>query len=168
MKNHTILIVDDEEMVLKTIKRILLGENYNLITARNGREGLAELRCHDVSLVISDQRMPGMTGVEFLEKVKINYPHILTILLTGHAEIATAVKAINEAGVYKFILKPLDPDDFRITLKRALESLDVMKERDFFQQKVKTHSVMLRYLENKYPGITRVEKDENGFVLTLS
>jgi len=167
MKRHTILIVDDEETVLKTVKRILFGENYNIITACNSQEGLAKLRCRNVSLVISDQKMPGMSGLEFLEKVKINYPEVLTIMLTGHAEIETAVKAINEAGVYKFVLKPLDPDDFRIAVKRALESLEVIRERDFFIEKVKTHAVMLRDLENKYPGITSVERDENGFVLTL-
>lgn len=167
MKKHNILIVDDEEMVLKTIYRILLTDNYKIFTATSGEEGLSKLKKCDVSMIISDQRMPGMSGLEFLEKVKINYPETLTILMTAHADIDIAMKAINEAGVYKFILKPLDVNTFKITIRRALESLQVIKERNSLKQQVKEYDAILRDLESEHPGISNVAKDEFGNYLAL-
>ncbi|MBW2576224.1 MAG: response regulator [Deltaproteobacteria bacterium] len=166
MNKHTILIVDDEELVLEFIKRTLADDDYNILTALSGQEGLDKLKNHEVNMIISDYKMPEMNGLEFLEKVKIAYPGILTIMLTIHADIEIAIQAINQAGIYKFILKPWDDTDFKITIKRALESLQVVKERNFLMEKVKTHEAILRDLEKKYPGISKVERDENGFVLS--
>jgi response regulator RpfG family c-di-GMP phosphodiesterase len=83
------------------------------------------LKKHNVQLVISDHKMPGMTGVEFLQQVKVLYPEIITIMLTGHDETEIAIDAINEAGVNKFILKPWENVILKTTIRRALESLDL-------------------------------------------
>jgi DNA-binding NtrC family response regulator len=130
MKRHTILVVDDEKLILNSIKHILRNENYHLLTAQSGIEGLELLKKHNVQLVISDQKMPEMTGVEFLKMVKVLYPEILSIMLTAHDETKIAIDAINEAGVYKFILKPWENNDLKITIRRALESLELLLERD--------------------------------------
>jgi DNA-binding NtrC family response regulator len=109
--------------------------------------------------------MPQMNGLEFLTQARTQYPHILTIMLTGQAEIAVAVKAINDAGVYKFIQKPWDDDDLKITLRRALESLDLITERNRLLEKVKSRDAMLSALEKKFPGITKVDRDKDGYVI---
>lgn len=165
MKKQQILVVDDEKMVLNAIKRTLRNENYTTHTAKSGDEGLILLEAYDIEMVISDYNMPEMTGLDFLKRVKKNYPHILTIMLTGHAEIEIAVSAINEAGVYKFILKPWEDADLKITIKRALESLELIKERDSLAKQVKTKEIILQSLEEEYPGITKVEKDEDGYII---
>ena len=162
MNQHTILIVDDEEKIVKSLTRILIDDGYTILGALSGEEGLSKLKNHEVELVISDQKMPGMSGLEFLKKVQLDYPHILTIMLTAHGDLETAMEAINEAGVYKFILKPWNEADLRLTIKRALELREVVMERDSLLDEVKKQDATLRELENKHPGITKVERDEHG------
>ena len=160
MSKQIILFVDDEKMVINAVKRALRNENYKLLTAQSGEAGLLQLKGHDVQLVISDQNMPGMNGLDFLKRVKKNYPWILTVMLTGQTDIEIAANAINEAGIYKFILKPWDDAVLKITVKRALESLTLIQERDSLLQKVKTRDTILQELEKEHPGITRVQRDE--------
>jgi two-component system, probable response regulator PhcQ len=165
IKKHTILVVDHEESFIEYIQRMMSDENYNLITVASGQEGLDVLEKQQVSMVISEYEIPLMNGLEFLEKVRIIYPNILTVMVTDHADIDLAIKAINEAGVYKFLLKPLDDIDFKNMIKKTLESLQVIKERDVLIRKVKTHESTLKDLEKRYPGITKVERDEDGYIL---
>jgi two-component system, probable response regulator PhcQ len=165
IKKHTILVVDDEEMFIEYIQRVMSDENYNVITVDSGQEGLDILEKQQVSMVISEYEIPLMNGLEFLEKVRIIYPNILTIMVTEHADIELAIRAINEAGVYKFLLKPLDDIYFKNMIKKTLESLQVIKERDVLIRKVKTHESTLKDLEKRYPGITKVERDEDGYIL---
>jgi len=165
MTRHSILIVDDEPNVLNAFQRVLRREPYTLMTAQGGEEGLTLLEAREVSLVISDYNMPGMNGLDFLKTIKELYPHILSIMLTGQAEIQIAVQAINEAGVYKFIQKPWDDNDLKITILRALESMDLATERDRLIQKVKSRDAILHDLEKKHPGITKVKRDEDGYLV---
>jgi len=165
IRKHSILVVDDEELFIEYIKSMLSGESYNVITASSGKQGLEILKKQSVNMVISEYKIPLMNGLEFLEKVRIIYPDILTVLVTDQADINLALKAINEAGVYKFLLKPWDNIDFKNTIKKTLESLQVIKERDELIRKVKTHEATLNDLEKRYPGITKVEKDEDGYIL---
>jgi two-component system, probable response regulator PhcQ len=165
MKKHTILIVDDEDMILKSICRALRNEDYRILTETNGEKGLALLKDHEVHLVISDQKMPGMNGIDFLMQIKKDYPQILTIMLTGNAEIEIAMNAINEAGVYKFILKPWNDNNLKVAIRRALETLELIRERDSLLEKVKTRDAILQGLEKQYPGISKVERNENGYIV---
>ena len=165
IKKHTILVVDHEESFIEYIQRMMSDENYNLITVASGQEGLDVLEKQQVSMVISEYEIPLMNGLEFLEKVRIIYPNILTVMVTDRADIDLTIKAINEAGVYKFLLKPLDDIDFKNMIKKTLESLQVIKERDVLIRKVKTHESTLKDLEKRYPGITKVERDEDGYIL---
>ncbi len=155
MERHTILVVDDEKLILNSIKHVLRSENYHLLTAQSGIEGLKLLKKHNVQLVISDQKMPKMTGVEFLKQVKVLYPEILTIMLTAVDETKIAIDAINEAGVYKFILKPWENNDLKITIRRALESLELLLERDKLLKRVHAIETTLKDLKKDLPFLKK-------------
>lgn len=164
MTRHAVLIVDDEENVLNALSRSLRKLPISLLTAKSGKEALKLLSAREVSLIISDYNMPRMNGLVFLKQVNELHPHILTIMLTGQAEMDIAVQAINEAGVYKFILKPWNDDDFRITLMRSIESIDLANERDHLLRKVKKRDTILKELERQHPGITKLDRDEDGYL----
>ena len=165
MNQHSILIVDDEKNVLSALQRGLRKEPYAIYTAQGGEQALAIIEARDIDLVVSDYHMPDVNGLEFLKRIKTKYPHVLTIMLTGQAELQVAVQAINEAGVYKFILKPWDDEDLKITIRRALESIDLTTQRDRLIEKVKNRDAILKDLEQKYPGITNVERCEDGTIV---
>lgn len=122
---YPVLIVDDEEYNLQTLSS-LLQEDYQAISARTGEQALEILKNHPaehpIRLIISDQRMPKMTGVEFLAHSLALAPNAKRIILTGYTDIDAIIKAINDCQLYKFILKPFDPNDLLLTVRRALES----------------------------------------------
>jgi DNA-binding NtrC family response regulator len=163
MERQSILVVDDEKLILNSIKHVLRSENYHLLTAQSGIEGLKLLKKHNVQLVISDQKMPKMTGVEFLKQVKVLYPEILTIMLTAHDETKIAIDAIKEAGVYKFILKPWENKDLIITIRRALESLELLLERDKLLKRVHAIETTLKDLEKDLPFL----KDDIPYIFGI-
>jgi DNA-binding NtrC family response regulator len=158
-------MVDDEPHILNAFQRTLRKEPYAVMTAKSGEEGLKLLEAREFSLVISDYNMPGMNGLEFFKTVKAHYPHMLSIMLTGQAEMKIAIEAINEAGVYKFIQKPWNDTDLKITIIRALEAIDLATERDRLLQKIKSRDAILKELEEKHPGITQVERDDDGYLV---
>ena len=165
MEKNTILVVDDERQVVRTISRILLDNRYRIITAASGEEGLFMLEEYRVDLIISDVNMPGMGGLEFLKRVRIDFPDILTLVLTGHGDLDMAMAAINDIGVYKFILKPFKSDELRITARRALEFRKAIIDRDLLQRGVIRQEVALKEIEREFPGVTKIEKDEDGWTL---
>ena len=118
-----ILCVDDERNVLKALRRTFMEmESYEIHLAESGAEGLAVLDSVDnICLVISDYRMPGMTGVEFLRQVNERWPDTVRIVLSGYADTAVVVEAINLGHIYKFIPKPWDDNELLMTIKAALD-----------------------------------------------
>lgn len=118
---HTILFVDDEPDILRLIEYIL-GSDYKVLTALSGEEGLEVLRDHDVMLIIADQRMPGMSGVKFLDKSIAIRPDAIRIILTGYTDINSAIEAINTGRVYRYLTKPWEEADLRQNVKTALDA----------------------------------------------
>ncbi len=127
--SHTLLFVDDEQNILSSLKRLFRSSGHRILTATGGQEGLAILERQHVDLVISDMRMPGMDGAQFLEKVATQWPDTVRILLTGYADISSTVAAINNGGIYKYISKPWDENDLKISVQRALEQKSLEQER---------------------------------------
>src|SRR5665647_165381 len=131
---YRILLVDDEPNVLKALLRVFRQENYTLKTVSSGQEALVLLGKEPFYLMISDYMMPGMTGSELLKQVKAIKPEIIRIMLTGHADTGAVMGAINEGAVYKFILKPWNDDDLRVTVALALEQYDLIQKNKALQQ----------------------------------
>ena len=123
---YRLLFVDDEPGILKALVRVFRQENYDVVTAASGDEALVRLAEAPTHLVISDFMMPGMTGAEFLREVKQRSADTIRIMLTGHANTDAVMGAINEGAVYKFILKPWNDDDLRVTVALALEQFDLV------------------------------------------
>ena len=105
---RTLLLVDDEDNIVASLKRLLRRDGYHVITANSGAQGLQRLAEHAVDVIVSDQRMPGMTGVEFLRRAKELYPDTVRIVLSGYTELQSITDAINEGAIYKFLTKPWD------------------------------------------------------------
>ncbi len=124
---YGILIVDDEAAILESLEFTLGGE-HRVFTAQTGEAGLDILAREDIALVISDQVMPGMTGVEFLEKVIERNPRAIRMMLSGYADVSSLVRAVNEGRIYRYIAKPWEPDQLRVDVKRALEAYELMCE----------------------------------------
>lgn len=120
-KKATILCVDDEENVLHSIKRTLAMEKYNVLTATSGVEGLEILKTEEVDLVISDQKMPNMSGHEFLKIVRENHPECIRIMLSGFSDFESLVKTVNDGEIIRFISKPWDNKELTNVIRIALE-----------------------------------------------
>ncbi|HEX8960873.1 MAG TPA: response regulator, partial [Geobacteraceae bacterium] len=116
-----ILCVDDEVNVLRALERSFLDSDYDVITAGSGQEALALLAGTPVQIVVSDYRMPEMNGVDFLREVRRQWPDTVRIVLSGYADIAAVISAVNEGGIYHFIAKPWNDDDLRVTIANAVE-----------------------------------------------
>ena len=121
-----ILCIDDEQNVLRSLTRLFLDDPYEILTAASGAEGLLILdQSGTVPVVISDYRMPGMNGVEFLSEVRKRWPETVRIVLSGYADTGAIVSAINEGQIYRFVSKPWNEDELRVTVANALERYDL-------------------------------------------
>jgi response regulator RpfG family c-di-GMP phosphodiesterase len=117
----SILLVDDEPEILFSLKGLLRRE-FNLYTAESGRQALEILQEHPIDVIMTDQRMPEMTGIELMGKVKTKYPHAIRIVFTGYADIRAVIDAINNGGLFRYITKPWDPDDLIEVLNEAVDA----------------------------------------------
>ncbi len=159
-KQYTIMCVDDEKNILSSLRRLLRPEGYNIILANGGAEGLELLKDNDVDLVISDMRMPEMNGAEFLEQVYKLYPDTMRILLTGYSEISSTIDAINKGNIYKYISKPWEENDLKLTIRNAIEQKYLEKERDELIDLTRKQNEELKEFNNNLEGLVKQRTDE--------
>ena len=140
-----VLLVDDEENILASLRRLMLDEEFEVLTANSGREGLALLETEtDIGLIISDQRMPAMTGVEFLMQARQLAPEALRILLTGYADINATIDAINKGGASRYITKPWNDEDLLQTVRDAVQKYLLIQENRRLAQVVNRQNEELK------------------------
>lgn len=152
-----ILIVDDEKDNLEALRRMLRG-HYEVSIAESPFEGLRLVQTQLFHVIVSDQRMPEMTGVEFLEKAKKLSPLSTRILLTGYTDIDSVIDAINRGQIYRYVSKPWDPEDFKMTLRQANEAFLLKKE---LQEKNKS-------LEKALVELTVLDRAKSRFLSLIS
>ena len=116
---RTLLLVDDEPNILASLKRLLRRDAYHILTANSGQEGLDVLASHAVDVIVSDQRMPGMLGADFLRKAKLLCPQTIRIMLSGYTELQAVTDAVNEGAIFKFLTKPWDDHQLREHIAEA-------------------------------------------------
>lgn len=126
---RTLLLVDDEDNVLNALKRVLRRGGYRILTAGSAAEGFEILATHDVQVILSDQRMPVMSGTAFLRRVKDLYPETVRMVLSGYTELNSVTEAINQGAIYKFLTKPWEEDDLHEKVKDAFHFYDMQKEK---------------------------------------
>ncbi len=124
-----ILVVDDEPGILSALRRVLRRDGYEILAASSAKEGLRILGDHDVQVILSDQRMPEMSGTEFLSRVRDLYPETIRIILSGYTDLESIADAINRGSIYKFLTKPWDDDLLRENIREAFNHHDSFRNR---------------------------------------
>ena len=135
---RTLLLVDDDTNVLASLKRLFRQDGHKLLTASSGALALETLATHKVDVIVSDQRMPGMTGVEFFRTAKVRHPDTIRIMLSGYTELQSVTDAINEGAIYRFLTKPWDDDQLRDHIRKAFEFKELVEENQQLDMKIRT------------------------------
>ncbi|WP_431228641.1 HD domain-containing phosphohydrolase [Burkholderia contaminans] len=158
----SILLVDDEPSVLSALRRVFRPAGYAILTAESGEAALEVLASTEVDLIVSDMRMPGMSGAEFLARARSLYPDTMRILLTGYAEIASVVQAVNDGGVYRYLNKPWDDHDLLLTLEQALEQRRLRREAARLAALTEAQNEALRRFNTELETQVRARTEELG------
>jgi len=140
---RTLLLVDDEEEVGAALERLLRRDGYQILRASSGQEGLDILALHEVGVIISDQRMPGMSGVEFLTQVKEQYPLTIRIILSGYADLDSVTEAINRGAIYKFFVKPWDNNTLRADVIEAFWRFELAQQKEQLLKEIQGANILL-------------------------
>ncbi len=157
-----ILLVDDEPAVLSALKRLLRPARYEVLTADGGEAALEILASTDVDLIVSDMRMPHMSGATFLARTRELYPETMRILLTGYSEIDSVVQAINEGGIYRYLNKPWDDHDLLLTIDQALEQRRLRREAARLTALTQAQNDALRQFNTELETQVRARTEELG------
>jgi putative two-component system response regulator len=136
VEKYKILCVDDEPDIVSTLRRAFR-KDYEVVTATSGLEGIAQIKAQRFDLIICDQRMPEVTGDMVLKYAMEHQPEAIRILLTGYSDMDSLIKCVNDAGIYKYISKPWEPEMLRLTVLRALESLALKRNLALFTEQLK-------------------------------
>ncbi len=165
MTPDTILCVDDEPYILDALKRLFFDTRVLVLTATSGKEALGILSEQEVKVVITDECMPGMSGAELLELVRMHYPDTIRIMLTGHASLTAAIAAINKGEIYRFFMKPWDDTEFRFVVQAALDKYNLETENRRLLAIIRRQALDLKLLERQFPGIADLDRDEQGRIV---
>lgn len=157
---RTLLLVDDEPNILSALKRLLRRDGYRILTGNSASEGLDIMARENVDVIISDQRMPAMTGVEFLRQAKELYPETVRIILSGYSELQYITDAINEGAIYKFLSKPWDDEQIRKNIRDAFQFKEIVNENHRLNVEVQTSNRELAKANRQLSDMLRQKQSQ--------
>ena len=164
MTTPHILFVDDEPAILQLHSRMVESMNVHVHTTSSAAEALDILNAQDIHVLVSDECMPGVRGRELLAKIRVEHPHVVTILLTGYASVEAAMAAVNEGNVFRLLSKPCDSETLQRALRQALDYQLLLESASQYVEVERTRLKALQKLEVGNPGIGEVERDSEGFI----
>lgn len=156
-----VLIVDDEELIVYAVREMLAAEGYRVVTSMNARDALVCLEQDRFALVLTDQRMPGLSGLEFLSQVKQVQPDATRVLMTGALDLATVIDAINQGEIYRFIVKPWIKEELLATVKNAVQRYELIEQNTRLQQATQAMNCELAALNQSLGQKVAREAEQN-------
>jgi DNA-binding NtrC family response regulator len=162
---YTLLLVDDEPLLLSALRRTLTAERYRILTAATGAEALGLLEREPVDLVLSDIDMPGMSGVALVAEIKRRYPEIVRILLTGKGSMESALQAINDGEVYRYLAKPFEPEELRSTIREAISRLGELRRAAAADRAATRRQLLMSELGREHPGILAYSLKDGAYAI---
>lgn len=162
----TVLLIDDEVRSLETLARIL-DEDFDIQMASTIEEGRKILEKEWVQVILCDQRMPDMTGVEFLQEVREQWPEVIRMIISGYTDAEDIISSINEAGIYQYITKPWQPENLILSLKNAVSLFQLQRENELLAIELKATPQQLQTeLEAKRNTLRKQHQYSDGIVRT--
>ncbi|MEC7823679.1 MAG: response regulator [Pseudomonadota bacterium] len=152
---YQVLCVDDEQNILRAIKRALFSLDVDLTLVDSGEKALAVMKEKPIHVVISDMKMPGMTGAELLEQVAAHYPDTFRVVLTGFADIDATIKAVNQGRIHRYLQKPWDNQELINTIEEGLERIKLKDENARLQKLTKLQNAKLKEVNNSLEQVVQ-------------
>ena len=163
MKDDSLLIVDDKKEILSTIKRLFKRE-FTVFTASSGSESLSILKQENIAVILSDQRMPGMDGVTFLDKSRQIKPETIRILITGYADIDASINAVNTAKIYQYVSKPFEPDELLLLVRGAVKQFNLKLQNEKLRDELKVANDRLSQENIRLKSTVETQLDLGNFI----
>jgi len=160
-----VLFVDDEPALIEGLRATLRREPFVFVSASSANEALKILASEPIDVVVSDERMPGMSGSEFLGKVRGAHPETVRIMLSGQASVEAMLRAINDGEVYRFLTKPCSPVQLAQTLRDALLIRQLSRSARSLLHVAQRQRKALEQLKRDHPGLTHVDRNEDGRIV---
>jgi len=161
----SILLVDDDPPVIEALRRTLHREGYRLFTASSGAQALGILETENIDVLLSDLEMPHMNGLELLARVRTQWPEVVRIVLTGGGSLESAITAINQGEVHRYLTKPWSNDQLREMMRGTMARLEALRGPARAQAMSRAQETLRRELDAQYPGILEVTRSEGVYVV---
>lgn len=170
-KKHSLLIIDDEEEITKSLFR-QFRRKYNVFAVNSAKDAFPVLDREDIQVILSDQRMPGLTGVDFFKRIKDSYPDTLKLILSGYSDLDAVIGAINEGQVFRFLTKPWNPIELELALDEAFQKYDLVNSNHQLLQELENVNLQLEgkvkertvELEQANEKLTNLNIEKNKYV----
>ncbi len=168
MDKYNLLLVDDEPNIIRSLKRLFRGERVNIFTAPCAEEALERFKEARIHVLVTDNVMPGMNGVELLRQVKSFSPDTIRIILSGYSDMDAILNAVNEGEAYRFILKPWNDTDLKIAVNIALAQYKLAEDNSNLKRELQEKNSIIKRIRSKHPELFSAEREEKTYDMDAS